>query len=300
MARLNYHHLHYFWAVAKEGNLTRAAERLHVSQSALSTQIRQLEEQFGLPLFERGNKRLVLTEAGRMALAYADTIFAAGQELVSVLQGERPRARSVLRIGSVSTLSRNFQENFLKPLFGRADVQLVLQSAGLDELLARLSVHALDLVLSNRRVPGDAQRPWRSRRVARQPVSLVGPPRRGGKAFRFPQDLAGLPLVLPSRESDIRAAFDLLCEQLEVRYEVLAEVDDMAMLRLLARDSGGVALVPTVVVQDELRSRKLAQYGEVPNLYENFYAITMQRRFEPPLLKSLLQRPEAEVLAGTA
>lgn len=300
MARLNYHHLHYFWAVAKEGHLTRAAQRLNVSQSALSTQIRQLEEQLGLPLFERDNRRLALTEAGRMALAYAETIFATGQELVSVLRGERPRERSVLRVGSVSTLSRNFQENLLRPLFARKDVELVLQSGSLDELVTRLSVHSLDLVLSNRRVSGDTQRPLRSRRIARQPVSLVGPRLRRGRAFRFPEDIAGVPLLLPGRESDIRTSFDVLCDQLDVRYEVLAEVDDMAMLRLLARDSGGVALVPTVVVQDEIRTRKLAQYCELPNLYENFYAITMPRRFESPLLRGLLERPEAEILSGPA
>lgn len=294
--RLNYHHLHYFWAVAKEGHLTRAAQRLHVSQSALSTQIRQLEEQLGLPLFERDNRRLVLTEAGRMALAYAETIFATGQELVSVLRGERPRERTVLRIGSVSTLSRNFQENFLRPLFARKDVELVIESAGLDELLNRLVVHTLDVVLSNRRVTSDSRRPLRSRRIARQPVSLVGPPLRRGKAFSFPGDVAGLPLLLPGRESDIRTSFDVLCEQLGVRCEILAEVDDMAMLRLLARDSGGVALVPTVVVQDELRTRKLVQYCEVPSLHENFYAISMQRRFESPLLRGLLDRTEAEML----
>lgn len=296
--RLNYHHLHHFWAVAKEGHLTRAAERLHVSQSALSTQIRQLEEQLGLQLFERDRRRLVLTEAGRMALSYAESIFAAGQEMVSVLRGERPRERNVLRVGSVSTLSRNFQENFLRPLFTRTDVELVIQSAGLDELLTRLSVHALDLVLSNRRVRADTLRPWRSRRIARQPVSLVGPPRRSKKEFRFPEDLAGLRLVLPSKDSEIRASFDLLCDQLDVRVEAFAEVDDMAMLRLLARDSGAVALVPTVVVQDELRTRRLVHYAVVPGLHEYFYAITMQRRFEPRLLKELLDRPEGEVLGG--
>jgi LysR family transcriptional regulator, transcriptional activator of nhaA len=295
--RLNYHHLHRFWAVAKEGNLTRAAARLHVSQSALSTQIRQLEEQLGLPLFERDRQRMTLTEAGRMALSYAESIFAAGQEMVSVLRGERPRDRNVLRVGSVSTLSRNFQENFLRPLFTRTDVELVIQSAGLDELLTRLSAHSLDLVLSNRRVQGDAMRPWRSRRIAREPVSLVGPPRRSRKPFRFPEDLAGLRLVLPSRESEIRAAFDVLCEQLDVRVEAFAEVDDMAMLRLLARDSGAVALLPTVVVQDEIRTRHLVHYAVVEGLYESFYAVTMQRRFEPPLVKELLGRPEREILA---
>ena len=296
MSRLNYHHLHYFWAVAREGHLTRAANQLNVSQSALSSQIKQLEEQFGQALFTRQGRALHLTEAGRVALAYADTIFATGNELIATLRDGQRLERQVLRIGAVSTLSRNFQENFVKPLLQRPDVELVLQSGSLAELLARLSVHTLDLVLSNRLVHGDADHPWRCRRIARQPVSLVGRPRAAGREFCYPNELAEVPLLLPSRGSDIRAGFDLLCEQLGLRCRVLAEVDDMAMLRLLARDTLGVALLPAVVVRDELRSGALQEYAVVPHLFESFYGITVQRHFEPPLLKALLRRDEADVL----
>jgi LysR family transcriptional activator of nhaA len=296
MSRLNYHHLRYFWAVAREGNLTRAAEQLHVSQSALSTQIKQLEDQFGQALFAREGRALQLTEAGRVALTYAETIFATGNELTSLLRDGTRRERQVLRIGGVATLSRNFQENFIKPLLSRSDVALVLQSGSLDELMSSLSIHKLDLVLSNQRVHSDTDHPWRCHRIARQPVSLVGKKRARGKAFRFPQELAEVPLLLPSRASDIRAGFDLLCDQLGLHYHVQAEVDDMAMLRLLARDSDSVALLPRVVVQDELRNGQLEEYCVVPQLNENFYAITVQRHFEPPLLKTLLKRPEADVL----
>jgi LysR family transcriptional activator of nhaA len=296
MSRLNYHHLHYFWAVAKEGNLTRAATRLHVSQSALSTQIKQLEGQLGQPLFARVGRRLQLTEAGRLAMSYAESIFAAGSELVALLREGRREERQVLRVGAVATLSRNFQDNLLRPLLGREDVELVLQSGSLSELLARLRLHTVDLVLSNRRVQASAEDPWRCHRVARQPVSLVGRPRPGGKAFRFPDELRDVPLLLPGRDNDMRTGFDLMCERLGIRYRLRAEVDDMALLRLMARDSDSVALVPTVVVQDELRSGRLVEYGVVPDLHENFYAITVKRHFAPPLVMELLKRPEAEVL----
>ncbi|NML16363.1 LysR family transcriptional regulator [Azohydromonas caseinilytica] len=296
MQRLNFHHLHYFWAVAKEGNLTRTANALHVSQSALSTQIKRLEEQLGQPLFERSGRTLTLTEAGRLALSYAESIFASGSELMALLRDGRRQERQVLRLGAVSTLSRNFQENFLRPLLEREDVELVLQSGSLAELLERLRVHKLDLILSNRLVSATAEDAWRCRRIARQPVSLVGRPRRGRAAFRYPQDLAEVPLLLPGRDSDIRAGFDLLCEQQGIRYRLRAEVDDMALLRLLARDSDSVALLPSVVVQDELRAGVLVEYAVVPQLQESFYGITVQRHFEPPLLKSLLKRPQVQVL----
>ncbi len=298
MPSLNYHHLHYFWAVAKEGNLTRAALRLHVSQSALSTQIKQLEAQLGQALFDRVGRTLSLTEAGHLALAHAETIFATGNELLAQLRGDGRAHRQVLRIGAVATLSRNFQENFVKPLLGRDDVSLTLQSGSLTELLSRLRVHTIDLVLSNRRVHGSSEDPWRCRRIARQPVSLVGRPRGRRRAFRFPDELAEVPLLLPGRDNDIRAAFDLMCEQRGLRYRLRAEVDDMAMLRLLARDSDSVALLPTVVVQDELRSGQLVEYGVVPDLHENFYAISVERHFSPPLLKALLKQSEADVLGS--
>ncbi len=300
MSKLNFHHLHYFWAVAKEGNLTRAADKLHVSQSALSKQIKLLEEQLGQPLFARVGRRLQLTEAGQLALGYADGIFASGNELMAVLREGRREERQVLRIGAVATLSRNFQENFIRPLLLRDDVELTLQSGNLPDLLGRLRVHSLDLILSNQRVHASTEDPWRCRRIARQPVCLVGKPRGRRAAFRFPQDLAQLPLLLPGRDNDIRAGFDLLCDQFGLRYRLRAEADDMALLRLLARDSDAVALVPTVVVQDELRSGKLVEYAVVPGLYETFYAISLQRRFEPPLLRGLLKQSEDAFLAPQA
>ena len=294
MSQLNFHHLRYFWAVAKEGNLTRAARQLHVSQSALSAQIKQLETDLGQPLFQRTGRTLTLTEAGRVALSYADGIFASGNELVEVLREGRREERQILRVGAVATTSRNFQENFIRPVLDRDDVDLVLVSGSLPELLSRLRVHSLDLVLCNQRVHASATDPWRCRRIARQPVSLVGHP--STRPFRFPDDLASVPLLLPGRDNEMRLTFDLRCEQLGLRPHVRAEVDDMALLRLLARDSGCVALMPTIVAQDELRSGRLVELAVVPDLYENFYGVTVQRRYEQPLIGQLLARPDAEVL----
>ncbi|OWY37507.1 LysR family transcriptional regulator [Xenophilus sp. AP218F] len=287
MNRLNYHHLHAFWAVASEGHLTRAAEKLHVSQSALSAQIRQLEEQLGQPLFLREGRKLRLTGLGAAVLRYAEDIFALGNELLAAAASGA--GGGVLRIGSVATLSRNFQEWFLRPVLKEADVRLVLESGSLEELLQRLKAHELDVVLSNRPALGDDRQPWRCRTLARQPVVLVGPPLPAGQAFRFPDGLPALPLLAPSRKSEIRLRFDLLCEELALQPVIRAEVDDMAMLRLLARDAGCVALLPAIVVRDELDKGLLQQYCVVPRVEETFYAITVQRQFLPPLLQDLLR-----------
>lgn len=287
----NFHHLHYFWAVAHEGNLTRAAERLHVSQSAVSMQIRKLEEELGHALFERRGKQLVLTEAGRVALDHADAIFARGEELENALQG-RGKERRVLRVGSLATLSRNFQLAFLRPLFRRDDVEVVVRSGALPDMLRGLEAHLVDVLLANTAPSRDAATPWVAHAIAEQPVSLVGPPAKTRKK-RSLEDLLGRePLVLPAAESSIRAGFDALVNRLGVRPRIAAEVDDMAMLRLLAREHVGLAVVPTIVVQDELASRTLVEIAPLPQLKETFFAITIARRFPNPLLKALI-RPKA-------
>ena len=290
MPFLNYHHLRYFRAIANEGSLTRASERLNISQSALSTQLRSLEENLGQPLFLRQNKSLVLTEAGRIALDYAQSIFRSGEELVDVLQNQASGQRHILRVGAVSTLSRNFQLTLLRPLLGRSDVELIIRSGNLRDLLAQLRAHTLDVVLSTLPVRRDADTNWHSHLLDEQPVSLVGQRSRKRTRFRFPEDLRTTPLLLPSLDSNIRVAFDLVLEQFGIRPIIAAEVDDMAMLRLLAREGAGLALVPPVVVLGELDSGILVERHRIEEIRESFYAITPSRRFPNSLLRDLLRR----------
>lgn len=290
MAFLNYHHLRYFRAIAHEGSLTQAARHLKLSQSALSVQLRSLEESLGQPLFERRHKALVLTEAGRIALDYADEIFRTGEELADLLKNRARSQRAYLRVGATSNLSRNFQIRFLQPLLTRPDVELIIHSGTLRELLAQLQAHTLDVVLSNTPVRRDAETGWHSHLLDEQPVSLVGHKTRGMKPFRFPEDLKTMPVVLPSLDSSIRAAFDVLMDQAGVRPVIAAEVDDMAMLRVMARESRGLTLVPPVVVKDELASGELVERHSFSQIKESFYAITPSRRFPNPVLKALMAR----------
>lgn len=285
MSFLNYHHLRYFRAIATEGNLTRAAGQLRLSPSALSIQLGQLEESLGQKLFERRNKRLELTEAGRIALDYADTIFRSGEELLDALQHRASPRRQVLRVGAVATLSRNFQLELVRPLLGREDVELVLRTGALRDLLAQLEAHTVDLVLSNLPVRRDADTGWHSHLLDEQEVSIVGSRRK----FTFPDSLRETPIVLPSLDSNVRAAFDRLMDGLGIRPIIAAEVDDMAMLRLLARETDGVTLVPPVVVRDELKTRQLVELHHIEQIRESFYAITPSRKFPNPLVRELVK-----------
>jgi LysR family transcriptional activator of nhaA len=288
MAAINYHHLRYFWAVAHDGNLTRTAERLNLTQSALSVQIRKLEERLGHLLFERRGRQLHLTEAGRIALDHADTIFAAGDELLGTL-AQTGRARQALRVGALATLSRNFQVEFLRPLFGRSDIELILRSGSTAELLRSLEALSLDVVLLNQPPARDALTPFVANRLAEQPVSLVGTPARlEGRGEGIKALLAAHPVVLPTPESEVRTGFDALMDRLGIRPQIAAEVEDMAMLRLLAREDAGLALLPPIVVKDEIAAGTLREAEQLPGIIAGFYAVTIERRFPNPLLRELL------------
>lgn len=295
MRDLNFHHLYYFWMVAKEGHLTRVAKQLHVSQSALSSQIRQLQDQLGHELFTREGRVLKLTEIGHVVLEYAESIFNLGSELLSLTESRDFLQLRRLRVGSVATLSRNFQENFLRPIISEPEIRLEIRSATLEELLELLRMHKLDVILSNRAVVSDSSATLQCQKIAEQRVCIVGPPGAAARKFQFPQDLASARLLLPGPSSEIRSQFDLLMGQLGVKVDVGAEVDDMAMLRLLARDSGALALVPEVVVQDELHSGTLETYWVLEDIVEHFYAITAERHFELLPLKALLEKSRGDV-----
>lgn len=288
LVQLNFHHLFYFWRVAKVGHLTRAAQELHTSQSALSAQVRQLEDRLGEVLFTREGRRLVLTSAGQLTLAYAENIFGLSQEMLSRLQGQS-EGMTWLRIGSVATLSRNYQENKIRPLLGDPSVILTLESGLLDDLLTRLVQHRLDVVLANETVPSDPDRPLLCRFLGSQTISLVGPSRQWKPlSLRVPQDLDGLDLALPGPRSAFRAQFDAMCTAVGVEPRIRAEVDDMALLRLIARDSGWLTVLPEVVVQDELQAGLLVCAGQSTDLQERFYAITTPNRHRVELLDRLL------------
>lgn len=286
--RFAYNHLYYFWAVAHERNLTRAAQRLRVSQSAVSLQIRQLERSLGHELFERSGRRLILTEAGRIALRHADEIFALGTALVSELRG-RGEGKQRVRIGALATLSRNFQLAFVRPLVGQPDVELDLVSGTYAQLLDELLHHRLDVVLTNA-LPPSTDGPWITHTLDSQPVSLIGPQAHAHRwAGRSIEDLVGSePLILPGPQSTIRAGFDAWMDRAGINPHVAAEVDDMAMLRLLAREGAGLAVVPPIVVRDELAQGSLVEVSRLELLEEVFFAVTISRRFRNSLIADLI------------
>jgi LysR family transcriptional activator of nhaA len=290
VASFNYNHLRYFWAVAHADSLTRAAEQLRVSQSALSVQIQKLEDELGHQLFERRGRRLHLTEVGRITLDHADAIFATGDDLVATLEARAGSRAIPLRAGALATLSRNFQLGFFENLLSEHDLALTITSGAFADLLDHLHAHRLDIVLANMPAPRRGDISFVSHRIAEQSVSLLGPPRYRSDRRGLKRLFSEEPLVVPAADSSIRTGLDALCDRLGVQPRIVAEVDDMAMLRLVAREGVGLAVVPPIVVKDELDSGILVEVRQIPELEETFYAITLPRRFPHPLVKQLVSQ----------
>jgi len=288
MSHLNLHHLRLFRAVARDGTLTGAARRLNLSQSALSTQIKAFEAALGQALFERRGRGLILTEAGRIALDHAEAIFRTAEDLSATLR-ETGGGRRALRVGALATLSRNFQIQLLRPLIGRPDVEVVLRSGAQDDLLRGLEGLSLDIVLTNMAPARDAASRTLVQRISAQPVSLIGTPARLGPVPRALGDLLSTePLILPTPETALRSGFDALLARRGLSPQIAAEADDMAMLRLLARADAGLAVIPPIVVRDELESGALVEAAKLDGLEEPFFAVTLERRFPNPLVAELL------------
>jgi LysR family transcriptional activator of nhaA len=284
---LNYHHLRYFWIVAHDGNLTRAAKNHNIAQSALSMQIHALEQYFGQPLFVRQGRQLALTEAGHMALEFADAIFAKGAELQGTMDALGAPRQNVLRVGSLATLSRNLQMAFLRPAMSETASGIVIRSGRMDELLNDLANYALDVVLANVMPVSMSMRHVVVHTIAQQSVSLIGHPQPSRHHLSLAEVLRTEPLVVPAHPSSIRTEFDAFVHRMQINPQIVAEVDDMAMLRLLAREHTGLAVIPPIVVKDELESGMLIEVAKLPGLMETFFALTLQRAFPHPILQRL-------------
>ncbi len=287
MAKLNYHHLNYFWHVAKIGNLTKTAEMLHVSQSALSAQIKLLEDSVGNQLFTRERRKLILTDVGKVTFSYAESIFNLGNELEAILIKGHQTEDQTIRIGMLSTMSRNFVEAFVTPLMNNPKIKLMIFAKGQTNLLNDLSNYELDLILTNIEVRGTAKQSWQCQLLTKQPICVIGHPGLN-LSQHFNEKYSKVDWILPLSGSPIRAAFDGLCAQYQFQPNIFGEADDMAMMRLLTRDTKALAVMPSVVVKDEISSGNLTAYTTLPNIFENFYVVTVRKHKFNELVTKLI------------
>lgn len=290
VARINYKHLRYFHEVVREGSVAGAARRLHVTPQTVSAQVRSLERSLGRPLFERLGRRLTLTADGEVALDYAESIFALGAELHSVMSGRAQARRAVLRLGITDSVPKLLAARVLAPMLDRhgARLELACVEGAAADLLGRLAAFQLDAVLTEMPAPPHLARTVRSRRLLESGVSFLASPalrRRLGR--RFPASLDGAPLIAWPEGSPLGGSIESWCAGRGAVPRIVARCEDSALMKVLAQRGLGILCVPTVIETDVARQFGLKAVGRVEELRQPLYLISPAMRHANPLLDEI-------------
>jgi len=290
MEWLNYHHLRYFWAVAREGSVTRASEKLHISQPTVSAQIRELEEALGEKLFARAGRSLALTEVGRVVFRYADEIFGLGRELLDTVKG-RPTGRPArLTVGLANVVPKLIAYRLLEPALRLPEPVLIECVEDRPErLLADLALHALDLVIADAPVgPGVKVRAY-SHLLGETAIGVFGAPALTGGRKAFPGCLEGAPFLLPGQATTLRRELDHWLDARKLRPRVVGEFDDTALLNVFGQAGRGLFAAPLAIEKEMRRQLGVRRLGVIPEIKERFYAISVERRLKHPAVLAISQ-----------
>lgn len=298
---LNYHHLLYFWTVAKEGSLRRASERLRVSQPSISTQIRQLEHSLGTDLFERRGRSLVLTEMGHFVLGYAEEIFSLGSELLGAVRQNAPARRRALHlaIGVEDSFPKLLSYQILKPVMGLTPpVQLTCREGKPEELLTQLATHRLDAVLMDDPATGMVKFKVFSHLLGSSTVALCAAPKLARRLRDgFPQSLHEAPALLPTPNTTLRRALEAWFQSNRLRPRVVAEFEDGALMKIAATDGAGFIAVPALTLDECVSRFGLEELGVATGCQDQFYLITGERRLTHPAVVLLREHARSLVFA---
>lgn len=288
---MNYHHLYLFWTLSKEGTFTKTAEKLSIAQSAVTSQIKSLEDILGLVLIDRTNRRKpILTEEGKSVLEFANSIFEAGDELLKWAKQGTHQKKQVLRIGALSGLSRNLQFEFLKPILSLKGVRIEVTTGDQEKLIRLLKEHHLDLILSSHNVPADGRVTLHSNVLTTSPLVLAiakAEKIRGGELKDY---LSQKSLCLPSRNFETRPEIDAYLDRFKFNKEILGEIDDIALLRIFAIKSQAVVVVPEMGIRGEIESGEVHVIAQPKGLEQKFYVISRQKRSRNPIAEMLIEK----------
>jgi LysR family transcriptional activator of nhaA len=295
---LNYHHLLYFWTVAREGSIVRATERLNLSQPAISAQIHTLERAIGEKLFSRRGRNLVLTDVGQLVFRYADEIFTVGRELQETLAGNVAAGRLArLTVGVADALPKIVAFRLLEPALAYKDpVRLVLREDKPERLLADLAIHALDLVLSDAPVAPNVRVRAFSHLLGECGVTVFAAPDLARRhRARFPRSLDGAPVLLPTENTTLRRSLDAWFEVQGLRPRIVGEIEDSAVLKVFGQSGAGLFMVPSAIEKDVQRQYGVRIVGRIDGVRERFYAITVERRITHPVVLAISRTARQEL-----
>lgn len=284
MRHLNYNHLHYFWAVAREGSIARASEVLHLTPQTISGQLKLLEESVGEPLFERVGRGLALTDTGRIVQQYADEIFSLGAELSERIRSKSPQAPQTLNVGIVNSIAKLIAYRVIEPALELDPaVRVVCCEGDLEQLLGDLAVHRLDLVISDRSIPSGLNVRAYNHPLGESPVALFARRSIAARyARRFPESLDGAPVLLPLRSSPLRRALDEFFDRHDIAPSAVAEFDDSALLKAFGEAGAGVFPAPAAISDQVQHMYHARQIGDADGVVENYYAISPERKLKHP------------------
>ncbi|MGE0401648.1 MAG: transcriptional activator NhaR [Kofleriaceae bacterium] len=297
MEWLNYHHLLYFWTVAREGGLAPAGKVLRLSQSAISGQIHRLEESLGQPLFERRGRKLEMTETGRVVFRYAEQIFGLGREMLDVVR-ERPVDRPLrLVVGISDVVPKLLVRQLLGAAFQQPQrVALVCHEDQFDRLLGSLAAHVVDVVIADAPVPPGNEVKLFSHFLGESTVTFVAPPALAPTLRKsFPASLDGAPVLVPTLGTTLRRSLDLWFESNGVTPDIIAEAEDSALLKAFAADGMGSMFVPTVIAKLVCRRYDVSEVAVLDDVQERYYAITAERRIVHPAVLAIRSAARAEL-----
>ena len=298
MPPLNYHHLRYFHAVAREGSVTAAAEKLHVSQPSVSAQIRKLERALGEPLFDRSGRSLTLTRRGEVVLSYADEIFRLGDELQDAVQWEMDERPIRLAIGISATIPNLVAYHLLDAAFGYDEhpVHIVVRESRTDELLGQLATQELDMVLADMPVPANVNVQAFNHPLGASPVDIFGPPLLVQRiADGFPESLDGEPFLLPTEGYTLRRTLEDWFTGLDIRPRIVAEVEDNDLIHVLSEGGAGLFAAPTIIADDIRVRYAVDQVGHSEEMRERYYAITAHRKLKHPVTVAIAEAAKQEL-----
>jgi len=288
---LNYHHLYYFWLVAKEGSVVAACERLHLAQPTVSTQIKQLEKSLATQLFERSGRRLTLTEIGRTVFRYADEIFTLGEELVSTVRDNEYRPRSRLMVGVTDVLSKLMTVRILGPvLTDESDIKVTCIEGKPPDLLAQLAVHELDVVFSDAPIPPHVNIRAYNHLLGECGVTVFAKTdlaRRYRKGF--PASLDGAPMLLPTPTTMLRRSLDRWFEEQGIAPRLVGEFEDAALIKAFGQAGRGLFVVPSTIELEVQRQYQVRVVGRTDDVKEQFFAISVERRVSHPAIRLISQ-----------
>lgn len=283
---LNYHHLYYFRAIANEGGIARAAEKLRIGQPTLSSQLKQLEDMVGRPLFERRNRKLVLTDAGKAALNYANEIFRLGDEMLEVLKDRTPEDQPHLQIGALDSVPKSVILAIVREAHRISPCTVSILEGKGDELFRELRAHKIDLIVSNYPSQALEEAQVFSKSVAKLPVSVYGAKKFAELKRNFPRSIDGKPFVFPTSHSKLRHDLNHFFKLNSIRALPVAETQDTSLQKLLAEH--GVGLAPFSEV-DGLKEQNLVRLGRLKDVFEEIWLISAQRKLENPLAAALMK-----------